>query len=89
MMTSWVAFSKFSDISRNYGCPFQGTLHNLRSYGQEIAVPGDSIVKEKEFEEIEQYQTLKDEVGHVWKMNKVTVILVIIRALVGAISDKV
>ena len=29
----WVSFSQFFDISRNYGCPFQGIFHNFRNYG--------------------------------------------------------
>ena len=53
----------------------------------DIAVPGDSRVKEKELEKIEKYQMLREEIGHVWQMNKVTVIPVVIGAL-GVISDK-
>ena len=30
---SRVSFSQFVDISRNYGCPFQGIFHNFRNYG--------------------------------------------------------
>ena len=29
----WVSFSQFFDISRNYGCPFQGLFNNFRNYG--------------------------------------------------------
>ena len=29
----WVPFSQFLDISRNYGCPFQGIFDNFRNYG--------------------------------------------------------
>ena len=29
----WVSFSQFLDISRNYGCPFQGIFDNFRNYG--------------------------------------------------------
>ena len=50
----------------------------------DIAVPGDSRVIEKELEKIEKYQMLRGEIGHVWQMNKVTVIPVGL----GVISDK-
>ena len=53
----------------------------------DIAVPGDSRVAEKELEKIEKYQMLREEIGHVWQMNKVTMIPVVIGAL-GVISDK-
>ena len=53
----------------------------------DIAVPGDSRLKEKELEKIEKYQISRDEVGHVWQMNKVSVIPVVIGAL-GVISEK-
>ncbi len=53
----------------------------------DIAVPGDLRVKEKELEKIEKYQMLREEVGHVWQTNKVSVIPVVIGAL-GVISDK-
>ena len=53
----------------------------------DIAVPGDSRMKEKELEKIEKYKMLREEIGHVWQMNKVTVIPVVIGAL-GVISDK-
>ena len=32
----WVSFSQFFYISRNYGCPFQGIIHNFRNYGPDI-----------------------------------------------------
>ena len=32
----WVSFSQFVDISRNYGCPFQGIFHNFRNYGPDF-----------------------------------------------------
>ena len=50
-------------------------------------MPGDSRVKEKELGKIEKYQMLREEIGHVWQMNKVTVIPVVIEAL-GVISEK-
>ena len=53
----------------------------------DIAVPGDSRVAEKELEKIEKYQMVREEIGHAWKMNEVTVIPVEIGAL-GVISDK-
>ena len=53
----------------------------------DIAVPGDSRVTEKELEKIEKYQMLREEIGHAWQINKVTVIPVVIGAL-GVISDK-
>ena len=53
----------------------------------DIAVPGDSRVTEKELEKIKKYQRLREEIGHVWQTNKVTVIPVVIGALV-VISDK-
>ena len=28
----WVSFSQFFEISRNYGCPFQGIFHNFPNY---------------------------------------------------------
>ena len=46
----------------------------------DIAVPGDSRVKEKELEKIDKYQMSREEVGHVWQMNKVAVIPVVIGA---------
>ena len=50
-------------------------------------MPGDSRVAEKELEKIEKCQMLREEIGHVWQMNKVTVIPVVIGAF-GVISDK-
>ena len=53
----------------------------------DIAVPGDSRVKEKELEKMEKYQYLREEIGHVWQMRNATVVPVVIGAL-GVISDK-
>ena len=53
----------------------------------DIAVPGDSTVAEKELGKIEKYKMVREEIVHVWKMNKVTMIPVVIGAL-GVISDK-
>ena len=38
-------------------------------------------MKEKEFEKIEKYQLLKDEIAKVWHMRKVIVVPVVIGAL--------
>ena len=38
-----------------------------------IAIPGDARVKDKELEKIEKYQFLREEIGKLWKMKKVTV----------------
>ena len=53
----------------------------------DIAVPGDSRVKEKELEKMEKYQYLREEIGHVWQMRSATVVPVVIGAL-GVISNK-
>ena len=52
----------------------------------DIAVPGDSRVKEEELEKIEKYQMLREEIRCIWHVNKVTVIPVVVGAL-GVISD--
>ena len=52
----------------------------------DIAVPGDSRVKEKELEKIEKYQMLREEIRCIWQVNKVTVIPVVVGAL-GVMSD--
>ena len=51
----------------------------------DIAVPGDSRVKEKEGEKVEKYQMLKDEISRLWRLRKVIVIPVVVGAL-GLIS---
>ena len=51
----------------------------------DIAVPGDSRVKNKEEEKIEKYQPLKDELSRVWKLKKIMVIPVVVGAL-GSVS---
>ena len=53
----------------------------------DIAVPGDSRVKEKELEKIEKYQMLREEIRRLWQVSNVTVIPVVVGAL-GVISDK-
>ena len=40
----------------------------------DIAIPGDNRVKGKEQEKIEKYQPLKEQIGKLWNMEKVTVI---------------
>ena len=52
----------------------------------DIALPGDSRVKEKELEKIEKYQMLREEIRCIWQVNKVTVIPAMVGAL-GVISD--
>ena len=51
----------------------------------DLAIPGDDRVKGKELEKLEKYQLLKDEIAKVWRMRKVIVVPVVIRAL-GAVS---
>ena len=52
----------------------------------DIAIPGDARVKDKELEKIEKYQLLREERGNMWRLKKVTVVLIVIGAL-GAVSD--
>ena len=54
---------------------------------QDFAMPGVSRVAEKELETIEKCQMVREGIGHVWKMNKVTLIPVVIGAL-RVISEK-
>ena len=51
----------------------------------DVAIPGDDRVKDKELEKLEKYQLLKDEIAKVWRMRKVIVVPVVIRAL-GAVA---
>ena len=44
-----------------------------------IAIPGDARVKDKELEKIEKYQFLRQEIGTLWKMKKVTVGPIVLR----------
>ena len=53
----------------------------------DVAVSGDSRVKEKKVEEIEKYLILREEIRIVWQMNYATVIPVVVGTL-GVISDK-
>ena len=52
----------------------------------DIAIPGDARVKDKELEKIEKYQLLREEIGKMWKLKKVTVVPIVIGAL-EAVSD--
>ena len=51
----------------------------------DIAIPGYERVKDKEHEKVEKCQLLKDEGAKVWRMRKVIVVPVVIRAL-GTVS---
>ena len=51
----------------------------------DVAISGDDRVKDKELEELEKYQLLKDETAQVWRMRKVIVVPAVIGAL-GAVS---
>ena len=52
----------------------------------DIAVPSDSNIKKKEYEKLEKYQGLKEELERTWKV-KVKVVPVVIGAL-GAVTPK-
>ena len=52
----------------------------------DIAIPGDARVKDKELEKIEKYQLLREEIGKMWRLKKVTVVPIVIGAL-EAVSD--
>ena len=47
----------------------------------DIAVPGDTRIKQKEQEKIEKYQDLKREIARLWRLRKVSVIPVVVGAL--------
>ena len=53
----------------------------------DIVIPGDVRVCEKEIEKMDKYKLLKDEIARLWKMQKVTIIPVVVRAL-GAITNR-
>ena len=46
----------------------------------DIAIPGDARVKDKELEKIEKYQLLREEIGKMWRLKKVTVVPIVIGA---------
>ena len=52
-----------------------------------VALPGDDRVKDKEFEKVEKYRLLIDEIANVWHTRKVILVLVAIGAL-EAVSVK-
>ena len=51
----------------------------------DVAVPGDSRIREKEIEKIEKYQNLKRELKRLWSLKKVEVVPVVVGDL-GCIS---
>ena len=53
----------------------------------DIAIPGDSRVCEKEVEKVDKYKPLKDKVARLWNMRKFTIIPIVVGAL-GAISNR-
>ena len=52
----------------------------------DVAVPGDSNIKKKEYEKLEKYRGLKEELERTWKV-KAKVVPVVIGAL-GAVTPK-
>ena len=52
----------------------------------DIVNPGDGQVKDKELEKKEKSQILRKDVGKLWKLKKLMVVLKVIAAL-GAVSD--
>lgn len=61
-------------------------IKKVKTIDIDIAIPGDARVKDKELEKIEKYQLLSKEISKLWKLKKVTVVPVVIRAL-GADDD--
>ena len=61
-------------------------IKKVKTIDIDIAIPGDARVKDKELEKIEKYQLLSKEISKLWKLKKVTVVPVVIRAL-GAVFD--
>ena len=53
----------------------------------DVAILGDVRVCEKELEKIDKYKPLKDEIAHLWKMRRVTVIPIVIGTL-GVITTQ-
>ena len=53
----------------------------------DVAIPSDLRVCEKELEKIDKYKPLKDEIVQLWKMQRVTVIPIVIGTL-GAITTR-
>lgn len=50
------------------------------------AVPGDSILRRKQYKKLERYQRLKDDLEKVWKVHSVAVVPVVIG--LGAVSPQ-
>ena len=53
----------------------------------DVAIPGDVRVNEEELQRIDKYKPLKDEIARLWKMQRVTVIPIVVGAL-GAITTR-
>ena len=53
----------------------------------DIAVPDHVGVGEKELEKVEKYQELKREIGRLWKLKHVELVLVVIGALGSVRKD--
>ena len=66
---------------------FQSSVGFQCTVRQDVAIPGDARVRDKELVKIEKYQLLREEIRKLWKLKKVTVVPVVIGAL-GAVSDK-
>ena len=47
----------------------------------DVAIPGDCRINEKEIRKIEKYQNLKRELKRLWSLNKVEVVPVVVGAL--------
>ena len=47
----------------------------------DVAIPGDTIVFDKEREKIEKYSLLKDEIARLWQIKKVVVIPIVVGVL--------
>ena len=52
----------------------------------DIVLPGDARVKDKELENREKYQFLREEIRKLWKLKKVTFVPIVIGAL-GTVSQ--
>ena len=53
----------------------------------DVAIPGDTRVCNKEWENIEKYGLLKNKIARLWQMKKVVVIPIVVGAL-GTITTK-
>uniref|UniRef100_A0A1X7UR25 Uncharacterized protein n=1 Tax=Amphimedon queenslandica TaxID=400682 RepID=A0A1X7UR25_AMPQE len=52
----------------------------------DVAIPGDNRIMKKEEEKVEKYKELRQEIIKLWKMKKVVVVPIVIRAL-GAVTS--